>query len=160
MRCVLATFIRKRRRCDWRTRLCQAFKAKRPLKKPKRIPVGISRPQNSCRCAVGAATVGDYAAQDCDNYWPCEFRSEAERLIKQGAVELNGNISRNVNLMVQMRKLTPDGEWKLRVGKKKFSGSHRIEGSELVHSSPLVMRNVNGARLGAVGGRATCDRVA
>ena len=49
-----------------------------------------------------------------------ESRSEAERLIKQGAVEWNQTIVRNVNLTVQIRKLTPQGAWTLRVGKKKF----------------------------------------
>jgi tyrosyl-tRNA synthetase len=47
-------------------------------------------------------------------------RSEAERLLKQGAVEWNGVIVKDVNLIVQIRKLTPAGSWVLRVGKKKF----------------------------------------
>jgi tyrosyl-tRNA synthetase len=47
-------------------------------------------------------------------------RSEAERLIKQGAVEWNGKIVRNVAFVTQIRRLMPPGEWVIRVGKKKF----------------------------------------
>ena len=47
-------------------------------------------------------------------------RSEAERLIKQGAVEWNDAIIKDVNFVTQLRRLTPEGTWKLRVGKKRF----------------------------------------
>src|ERR1700722_8025776 len=64
---------------------------------------------------------GDYTLLKILTYLKvAESRSEAERLIKQGAVEWNQTIVRNVNLTVQIRKLTPEGAWTLRVGKKKF----------------------------------------
>jgi tyrosyl-tRNA synthetase len=44
-------------------------------------------------------------------------RSEAERLIKQGAVEFEGERLRDVTQMVA---LTKGAEWKFRVGKKTF----------------------------------------
>jgi tyrosyl-tRNA synthetase len=50
-----------------------------------------------------------------------ESRSEAERLIKQGAVEWAGTISRDVNFPIQIPAASANGgEWVLRVGKKKF----------------------------------------
>jgi tyrosyl-tRNA synthetase len=47
-------------------------------------------------------------------------RSEAERLVKQGAVEWDNKIIRQVNFVVQIRNLAPPGAWTLRVGKKRF----------------------------------------
>jgi tyrosyl-tRNA synthetase len=49
-----------------------------------------------------------------------ESRSDAERLIKQGAVEWAGTISRDVNFAIKIPESTAGGEWVLRVGKKKF----------------------------------------
>jgi tyrosyl-tRNA synthetase len=49
-----------------------------------------------------------------------ESRSEAERLIKQGAVEWAGTISRDVNFAIKIPPAADGGEWVLRVGKKKF----------------------------------------
>lgn len=47
-------------------------------------------------------------------------RSEAERLIKQGAVEWNKTIIKDVSFVVQVRQLSPPAQWILRVGKKRF----------------------------------------
>ncbi len=47
-------------------------------------------------------------------------RSEAERLIKQGAVEWDKTIVKDFNFTVQIRKANPEDMWTLRVGKKKF----------------------------------------
>jgi tyrosyl-tRNA synthetase len=47
-------------------------------------------------------------------------RSEAERLIKQGAVEWNKTIIKDVSFVVQVRQLSPPAQWILKVGKKRF----------------------------------------
>ncbi|HEV2488787.1 MAG TPA: tyrosine--tRNA ligase [Candidatus Acidoferrales bacterium] len=47
-------------------------------------------------------------------------RSEAERLIKQGAVEWNKTIIRDVAFVVQVSQASPPDHWILKVGKKRF----------------------------------------
>lgn len=47
-------------------------------------------------------------------------RSEAERLIKQGAIEWNKTIIRDVGFIAQIRQLSPPAQWILKVGKKRF----------------------------------------
>ncbi|MGC1289944.1 MAG: S4 domain-containing protein, partial [Candidatus Acidiferrales bacterium] len=47
-------------------------------------------------------------------------RSEAERLIKQGAIEWNKTIIRDASFVIQIRQSSPPNHWILKVGKKRF----------------------------------------
>jgi tyrosyl-tRNA synthetase len=81
----------------------------------------FSRRQTPTEMPTAILSPGDYSLlKILTTQGLATSRSEAERLLKQGAVEWNGIIVTNVNFLVQIRKLTPPGSWVLRVGKKKF----------------------------------------
>src|SRR6185437_9189038 len=64
---------------------------------------------------------GDYSLlRILTEHGVAKSRSEAERLIKQGAVEWNKTIIRDVGFTIQVRQLSPPAHWILKVGKKRF----------------------------------------